>query len=973
MRDPLHLGLAVRERAVRFHKITVREISGGGTLEAGGATSITSAAKAADPEHRTIDLLPLVDVKRNALAGDWSRDGMDLLVQAAKSDSSGSPRLQLPYQPPEEYDFEIEFTPESGTNSVSQLLSAYQRTFAWQVDVKLSTGMKTGFAQIGGKSLIGTTDGNVMRPGFLTNGRRHRSTVEVRRTGLRGLLDGQQVVSWGANPESYQALDIHPNDALRDALHLGIGGYDRAVRFHKITVREISGTGKVDALPAGIVPASASGSAPPNFTTWKDVTTEMRDRARGVAGVVVEADAVRIAPGATSTPVIPITTTGMPDCAVRLRHAGGGQVNLRVNPDGFLFVLCQRDQTIFKRYDKAAPTSAVIAPSALHPAGFDYEARHETIVTIEGSTIRAWVDGRFVGEAQDTKFPTGTVGLALMPSTAIYQVEIADLTPSPAAAGPVVNSGTIDWLKRDVWSAPFVLENGVLKSTKDAVMPIGTMGDGTIRMRLRDVGTAVTSGAPSLQIKVRSTPLATDKWGNYQLQIFPGRSTCNLIYIDKNLTTGVESTDALWKDKPLPSVPGHPKEFEFEFRTEGETLSVSAGGQTVASVRDSRLSTGTISIVSNPTIEITRFETVGATNSKLAAEVSANTPPTPTAGWQDVTSTMREKLRSKPGISVEANEVRRTSNDGAVVNAKLSDETTRDRVLRVRFTHNVQVSLWSATGAGSVAVLVLSNRTIFQRQVTATGSAERFGPDMPHPNGYDVLQPHELIVAVQGSTVRAWLNGRFTGEAEDDLIKGRFFGLGFFPQTAVQKVEIGEVNAATETSNLQWTDWLGPKLASGQSLPAGWKVDGSGVTMDRPIGGTNVVQDVKDAAVRVSYDLRDSQGIQITMRESKAGGSRDMYFADDTGDTLYIARLKGTEVKSFSRRDYPPGTPRTGPRTLEFRCVGDRLEATVTGATSEPITLTATDASLVSGPCAVVLKKGALLTKVEMQNLGATK
>jgi hypothetical protein len=55
---------------------------------------------------------------------------------------------------------------------------------------------------------------------------------------------------------------------------------------------------------------------------------------------------------------------------------------------------------------------------------------------------------------------------------------------------------------------------------------------------------------------------------------------------------------------------------------------------------------------------------------------------------------------------------------------------------------------------------------------------------------------------------------------------------------------------------------------------------------------------------------------------------------------------------------------------MEFRCVGDRLEATLSGATSKVITLTATDAALPSGPGAVVLKQGVLLRKVEVRTVG---
>jgi hypothetical protein len=95
--------------------------------------------------------------------------------------------------------------------------------------------------------VLSREDGSVIRDHFLTNGQRHRSKVEVRKTGVRGLLDDKPLVRWGTTLDSYQSLDINSNDALRDAQHLGLAVTYRALRIQKVTVREITGTGTVDA------------------------------------------------------------------------------------------------------------------------------------------------------------------------------------------------------------------------------------------------------------------------------------------------------------------------------------------------------------------------------------------------------------------------------------------------------------------------------------------------------------------------------------------------------------------------------------------------------------------------------------------------------------------------------------------------------------------------------------------------------
>ena len=77
----------------------------------------------------------------------------------------------------------------------------------------------------------------------LEKGRRHVSRVEVRKAGLRGFLNGVELVNWSGD---FKRLSPGTTAALRDDKHLGLGAA-RDVVFHKIIVREITGIGKVDA------------------------------------------------------------------------------------------------------------------------------------------------------------------------------------------------------------------------------------------------------------------------------------------------------------------------------------------------------------------------------------------------------------------------------------------------------------------------------------------------------------------------------------------------------------------------------------------------------------------------------------------------------------------------------------------------------------------------------------------------------
>ncbi len=206
--------------------------------------SVPPPAKApfAAKQARIVDLLAMVDVKRDVLAGEWVRVADGLVVKQAKNHSD-TPRIQLPYQPPEEYDFEIEFSPQSGNGSVEQLLSSQSRSFAWQMHAVLNAGIKAGFERLDDTTLISRTDGTIMRPKLLENGQtRYRSRVEVRQKSLWAFLNDERLVEWGGD---IKRLDIDKRNALRNSLHLGLSANDRGVTFHKIEVREITGTGKL--------------------------------------------------------------------------------------------------------------------------------------------------------------------------------------------------------------------------------------------------------------------------------------------------------------------------------------------------------------------------------------------------------------------------------------------------------------------------------------------------------------------------------------------------------------------------------------------------------------------------------------------------------------------------------------------------------------------------------------------------------
>ncbi len=195
----------------------------------------TSAASMSD---HWLDVLPLVDVSRDAGVGNWKRvsDGI------ACENPAGANVLQLPYEPPEEYDFEIEFTTTGAGLNVNQYVAASGQMFAWKLNSHNVNPPLYGFELLDGKFAKENKEAATQIPDAIKDGQRYRSTVEVRRGSLRTLLDGKELVKWTGD---FKRLSLEPATPMKHPGRIGIGSWRRPVTFHSVTVREVSGAGKL--------------------------------------------------------------------------------------------------------------------------------------------------------------------------------------------------------------------------------------------------------------------------------------------------------------------------------------------------------------------------------------------------------------------------------------------------------------------------------------------------------------------------------------------------------------------------------------------------------------------------------------------------------------------------------------------------------------------------------------------------------
>jgi hypothetical protein len=187
-------------------------------------------AKQADPTTGFINLLPIIDPAKDTVAGKWSIEKGALV-----SSGEGEERIEIPYQPPEEYDYRITFT-KTGTNCVIQILSGMGTSFIWAMDAK---GFFT-FRYLKGTG-IGSNKTSVQKPAGIKDNHRYTSLVRVRKNGVEALVENKLMTKWETD---YSDVAGGPWWALKNSKLLGLGTGSSKTTFHTIEVKEVGGSGK---------------------------------------------------------------------------------------------------------------------------------------------------------------------------------------------------------------------------------------------------------------------------------------------------------------------------------------------------------------------------------------------------------------------------------------------------------------------------------------------------------------------------------------------------------------------------------------------------------------------------------------------------------------------------------------------------------------------------------------------------------
>jgi hypothetical protein len=191
--------------------------------KATSAAPTTPAAVPAAYGYRTINLLALIDPEKHALGGNWRKENGELI-----SDHSHRAKIYVPYKPPAEYDFKIEFTRLGVDNCVAQMFTHNKPAAlilgGWK-------GSASGLQQLNGKSA--NSNSTTVLGIKWEVGKRHTSIVKVRKDGIEAWLDGERICVYATD-----GGDLHNRDWPINEAALGVGSEVSPTVFHSIELIE---------------------------------------------------------------------------------------------------------------------------------------------------------------------------------------------------------------------------------------------------------------------------------------------------------------------------------------------------------------------------------------------------------------------------------------------------------------------------------------------------------------------------------------------------------------------------------------------------------------------------------------------------------------------------------------------------------------------------------------------------------------
>lgn len=201
--------------------------------------SITSELKSSTNDSpqpaESIDLLSMIDVDQDAVAGQWQK--VDGVLESPKCYGA---RIEIPFEPPSEYELTVIATPLDEPNGLILGQLAQGNRFLALVNHNVQQDKAaSALENVDGRNV--RSNSTSLMADLLQKDRPSQVIVTVRKDSVVVRCDGRTIINWQGKPEQLSLGDYWktPNE---NALFLG--AYDCRYRFSRVSIAPISGEGK---------------------------------------------------------------------------------------------------------------------------------------------------------------------------------------------------------------------------------------------------------------------------------------------------------------------------------------------------------------------------------------------------------------------------------------------------------------------------------------------------------------------------------------------------------------------------------------------------------------------------------------------------------------------------------------------------------------------------------------------------------
>ena len=195
--------------------------------------ALPAPSSSPSPSASDINLLPLIDAKKDAVSGQWSMEGGKLSCGASAMHS----RVQIPYIPPEEYDLIAVVVRTENLESVN--FGLVRGSTQFQAVVDAWGGGVSGVSMLDGK--LAPDNETAFRQSLLKNNQASTIICSVRKDGFKMTVDGKTVIDWKG---SYSRLSNDGGWGVPNSNALYFGCYNCKVTVSKMFLTPVSGRGK---------------------------------------------------------------------------------------------------------------------------------------------------------------------------------------------------------------------------------------------------------------------------------------------------------------------------------------------------------------------------------------------------------------------------------------------------------------------------------------------------------------------------------------------------------------------------------------------------------------------------------------------------------------------------------------------------------------------------------------------------------